>query len=144
MRVAEILRAKGTEIYTAEPSMTLEEAARLMRSHRVGSLAVLGGDGRLVGLLNERDIVSALATHGAAATRLEVATAMQRELPSCDVADTIEGVMAKMTESRARHLPVFDRMTFVGLLSIGDVVKGRLSELEQEARLVREYVTWGR
>lgn len=144
MRVAEIVKAKGTAVHTAERDTSLRDAARLMRSYDVGSLVVPGNEGTAAGVLSERDIVAAFAAHGADATELPVSSVMRTGTPTCALTDTIETVMAEMTLQRARHLPVLDGGALVALLSIGDVVKGRLAELEQEARVVGEYVTWGR
>lgn len=143
MRIAEIIKTKGSQVNRVAAEATLAQAAELMRSNQVGSLVVIK-EGELIGILNEREIVAAFATLGARAVDSTVSATMKRDPPICDVSDTIEQVMAKMTASRARHLPVFDGNQIAGLVSIGDVVKGRLSELEHDANLVHEYVTWGR
>jgi CBS domain-containing protein len=144
MRVGRLVAAKGGKLHTVGPGETLGSAATLMQQHRIGSLIVVGDDGRLVGLLTEPDIVAAVAGHGADAVELQVQTVMRLEPPRCSTFDTIERAMAAMTDHRTRHLPVFDDDALVGVLSIGDVVKQRLAELENESRLADNFLMWSR
>lgn len=144
MRVVGLLRAKGFDIHTIDPSASVEDAAIYMHEHNIGSLVVLCEQNRYLGLVTERDLVAALAENGAGVAALTVSSVMQRDSPRCHIADTLENVMALMTESRARHVPVFEDDVLVGVISIGDVVKRRLAELESEARLVQDYVFFGR
>lgn len=143
MRAIGLLQSKGGEIHTVEPNAALREAAARMRAHNIGSLVVMEGD-RFVGLLGERDIVEALAVHGDGAGALEVAAVMQSDVATCHGSDTLERLMSTMTKRRARHLPVVADGEVVGVLSIGDVVKRRLAELEDENCIIQGYVDWGR
>ena len=144
MRIAAILREKGAHIESIEASRPLYQAASQMRRRRVGCLLVFNEARSIEGLLSERDVVAAMATHSATASDLSVASAMRRDVPVCYETDALETAMTTMTERRARHLPVLDGDTIVGVVSIGDLVKARLQELEHEAKIVHEYVTWGR
>ena len=144
MRAGRLVTDKGTEIHSVRPDVTLTTAANLMRSHQIGSLLVTGDRRQPLGLITERDIVVAFATHRSDAVQLSVQAVMQQEIPSCDVTDTLEHVMATMTNRRTRHVLVYDTDTLVGVLSIGDIIKRRLAELEDENRLVHNYIWWGR
>ncbi|MEZ5409543.1 MAG: CBS domain-containing protein [Acidimicrobiales bacterium] len=141
MRLSRLL--EGRTVATTPGRCGLREAATRMRELRIGSLLVMD-DGRVVGLLTEPDVVDAFARHGADAERLDVAHVMRRDVPSCRLDDTLEHVMAAMTANGCRYVAVYDESELVGLLSIGDVVKRRLSELEHEARLADSYLLWSR
>lgn len=141
MRVAGLLKAKGTDVHTVDPGVSLRDAALLMRSLNIGCLVVSTADRDFIGTLTERDLISAIAAHGGGAT-LRVSDVMQCDVPGCTLADTLENLMTTMTDNRTRHLPVFDEGKLVGVVSIGDVVKRRLQELEQESRLIQEYASW--
>lgn len=146
MRAGSLATDKGGEIHCVRPDASLRTAANLMRSQQIGSLLVVDDQKTPLGLLTDRDIVAVFATNGAEAARLRVETAMQREIPTCDISDTLEHVMTIMTDQRTRHVLVlsFDSSSPIGILSIGDVVKRRLAELEDEHRLVENYIWWGR
>ena len=98
---------------------------------------------RVAGIVSERDIVHALATHGAPALELEAAEVMTRNVITCDPDDSIDHVMEKMTRGRFRHMPVVRRGELLGLVSIGDVVKARLKETEHETEALRAYIVAG-
>lgn len=139
MTVAAILTSKGPEVVSIRPDRTLEAAARLLTERRIGALLVRDGE-EVVGILSERDIVRAVAAHGAAALAMPVAAAMTREVVFGHPADTVDKVLALMTERRIRHLPVKEEGRLVGLVSIGDVVKRRIEEVEREAEGLRAFV----
>jgi CBS domain-containing protein len=139
MTVAAILQNKGPEVITARPDQTLETAARLMTERRIGSVLVRDGD-EVVGILSERDVVRAIAQHGAAALTQSVASAMTRDVVFGEPGDTVDKVLGLMTERRIRHLPVKDHGRLIGLVSIGDVVKKRIEDVEQEAEGLRAFV----
>jgi len=134
---------EGRTVATTSGRCGLREAATRMRELRIGSLLVTDDD-RVVGLLTEPDVVDAFARHGGDAERLVVADAMRRDVPSCRLDDTLEHVMAAMTANACRYVAVYDGPELVGLLSIGDVVKRRLSELETEARMADSFLLWSR
>ena len=140
MTVRAILALKGRECLTIVPDATLAEAARLMAQHRIGSLVITGPERRVVGILSERDIVGAMAQKGELALVLPVASAMTREVVTCEEDETIPDLMQRMTAGRFRHVPVVERGQLAGIVSIGDVVKLRLAELEREHEALREYI----
>src|SRR5262249_50969177 len=138
MKGDSILRAKRRTVETIEPEAPVGRAARRMSSLHIGAL-VDSRDGRtLNGLISERDIVYGLARHGHLLLEMRVRNLMRTNPPVCTPDDSVVDVMAKMTRLRVRHLPVVERGTVCGIVSIGDVVKQRLDETEQEIMLVRE------
>lgn len=145
MNVQSILRAKGTDVYTVPSTVSLAEVASLMRDQRVGSLIVSNDGQHIDGIVSERDIVRALANHGASALGRAVTTAMSVDVVTCAVGDAVESLMRSMTDRRIRHLPVVDGDGVLGgVISIGDVVKSRLGALEHENQALVEYITQGR
>jgi CBS domain-containing protein len=140
MTVKAILSRKGIDVVTIEPSATLQAAIATLAEHRIGALMVLGADRRVIGILSERDIVRTFAEFGAEALTKRLAQIMTRQVATCGEADTAVSIMERMTTSRVRHIPVVDRDRLVGIVSIGDIVKHRLSEMEQEAATLRDYI----
>lgn len=144
MRVHSILHRKGCFVATIRPEATVLDASRALRSHGVGALVVSGDATTVEGILSERDLARSLADHGPSALELRVTALMTREVRTCSPHDTVDGLAAVMTEHRIRHLPVLDGGHLVGIISIGDVVKHRLDELQQEAQTLHEYLESGR
>ena len=140
MNVKTILSLKGSNVITIEPHVTLEAAIAKLAKHRIGALVVLGADQRLIGILSERDIVRALAELGASALTTPLAQVMTRKVVTCDEAETVGGIMERMTSGKFRHVPVLQQDRLVGIVSIGDVVKHRLSEIEHESAALRDYI----
>ena len=140
MNVKTILAAKGSDIVGIEPIADLAAAAQLLSKHKIGAVVIRGAGGRLAGILSERDIVRALAEHGTEALSLPVAKAMTRNVTTCGEDDTIASLMEKMTAGKFRHMPVITKGELVGLVSIGDVVKQRVGEIEQESEQLRDYI----
>jgi CBS domain-containing protein len=140
MNVNAILSKKGASVVTIEPTATLGDAARRLAEHRIGALVVTGAEGRVVGILSERDVVRAIAAGGAAAMQTPLTEAMTRKVITCKGSDTITSLMEQMTDGKFRHLPVVDGDRLAGIISIGDVVKYRLWELEQEQNALRDYI----
>jgi len=140
MTVKAILSVKGTEVLTIEPTTTLAAAAKLLAERKIGALVVTGPDQRVVGIVSERDIVQELAAHGPAALDLALTEVMTRKVMTCSVSDTISSVMERMTAGKFRHLPVIEQGRLAGLVSIGDVVKYRLHEMEREQSALRDYI----
>ena len=140
MTVKAILAVKGTEVLTIEPTTNLAAAAKLLAERKIGALVVTGPDQRVVGIVSERDIVQELAAHGAAALDLALTEVMTRKVTTCSVSDTISSVMERMTAGKFRHLPVIEQGRLAGLVSIGDVVKYRLHEMEHEQSALRDYI----
>jgi CBS domain-containing protein len=140
MTVKTILSAKGNNVVSIEPNATLEIAVRTLAEHRIGALLVLGPDRRVIGILSERDIVRTLAELGAAALVQPLAQVMTRRVVTCNPSETISVIMERMTAGKFRHVPVVEQDQVVGIVSIGDVVKYRLHEMEHESAALRDYI----
>jgi CBS domain-containing protein len=140
MNVKTILSLKGGQVTTIEPHATLEVAVAMLAKHRIGALVVLGADQRVIGILSERDIVRTLAELGASALTTPLAQVMTRKVVTCSETETVGGVMERMTTGKFRHVPVLEQDRLVGIISIGDVVKHRLSEIEHESAALRDYI----
>jgi CBS domain-containing protein len=142
MNVETILRTKGTEVVTVSPETSVAEATRVLKRARIGAVVVSGAGGEVNGILSERDIVSAMADPARRKNLFDmpVSTLMTRDVVTCAPEDTVQKCMVLMTDSRIRHLPVVKDGAMVGLISIGDVVKNRLEELESEAGFLRELI----
>jgi CBS domain-containing protein len=142
MNVKTILAAKnlGGDVICIEPTANLTSAANLLAKHGIGAVLIRGAGGRLSGILSERDIVRAVSESGADALRLQVAQVMTRNVATCSEEDTVAELMERMTEGKFRHLPVLRDGKLVGLVSIGDVVKQRLGEIERESEAMRDYI----
>ena len=140
MTVKAILSVKGTEVLTIEPTTNLAAAAKLLAERKIGALVVTGPDRRVVGIVSERDIVQELAAHGPAALNLALTEVMTRKVTTCSASDTICSVMERMTAGKFRHLPVLEQGRLAGIVSIGDVVKHRLQEMEREQSALRDYI----
>ncbi len=140
MTVGIILAAKGRDVVTVEPGVSLAEAVRLLAGKRIGAALILGADRRIVGIISERDIVRALAEGGAAALNEPVSGTMTRKVETCNESETVASIMERMTAGKFRHMPVVDQGRLVGVVSIGDVVKHRLQEMERESVAMRDYI----
>ena len=138
MKVETILKAKGGHVVTVQPNATVGTAIRRLKLERIGALVVSQNGVELQGMISERDIVLGLAEHGGGLRDLQVADLMTREVRTCTPQDSIKHVMGEMTRSRVRHLPVLEHGKLVGIVSIGDVVKNRLEEVELEASVLRD------
>ncbi len=141
MNVETILKAKGRSVATIAPAETVRAAVELLRSKGIGALVVSGDGERVDGILSERDVVHALAERGAQLLDLPVSALMTRHVFTCKPGDGIAELMAEMTERRIRHLPVVENGRLAGIVSIGDVVKNRVDEVEAEASSLRQFIT---
>jgi CBS domain-containing protein len=130
----------GGDIVSIEPTANLAAAAKSLSAHRIGAVLIRGAGGRLAGILSERDIVRALSEHGADALALPVGQVMTREVTTCGEDDSVASIMERMTAGKFRHLPVIANGQLVGLISIGDVVKQRVEEIESESEAMRDYI----
>ena len=144
MYVDSILAAKGVEVATIAPGATVRDAVAALGHHRIGAL-VVSSDGQTIdGIISERDVVRCLAEQAEGALAVLVADVMTSEVTTCGSKDTIEQLMWLMTSQRIRHLPVVDdEGRLAGIVSIGDVVKHRLGQLESENRALYDYMTKG-
>lgn len=140
MNVESILRKKGRGVITIAPDARIATAVALLRRHAIGALVVSRDDIVVEGVLSERDIVLALADHGAAALDHSVARLMSRQVATCAPEDRVADLAALMTERRIRHLPVVARGALAGIVSIGDIVKSRIDEVVDEASSMRDFI----
>jgi CBS domain-containing protein len=140
MTVSRILALKGRDVATIQPHRTIGEAAKLLSSQRIGAVLVTGADGHILGILSERDIVRAISV-SAAALDDAVSKYMTERVVTCTPDMLVYDVMESMTQGRFRHLPVVEEGRLAGIVSIGDVVKHRLAEIEAESRAMRDYIT---
>ena len=139
MTVRAILDTKGHQIESVEPDAKLSAAIKTLAERKIGAVLVISQD-RIEGILSERDIVRVLGERGAAVLDEPVSVVMTRKVVSCKQADTVAAIMEMMTSGKFRHLPVVDDGRVVGLISIGDIVKWRVSEYEAEQEALREYI----
>jgi CBS domain-containing protein len=140
MRIGDVLKTKGTEVATVSASVTVAELLNLLAEHNVGALVVSEDGITVAGIVSERDIVRRLHSDGSALLARSVGEIMTAEVRSCDPDDTVGGLMRVMTEHRIRHVPVVVAGRLTGLVSIGDVVKSRLGELEEERQHLESYI----
>ena len=139
MTVRAILDTKGHQILSVEPEAKLSAAVKMLGERKIGAVLVMS-QGRLEGILSERDIVRVLAERGARVLDEPVSTVMTHKVVSCRQSDTVAGIMEMMTLGKFRHLPVIEEGMVVGLISIGDVVKWRVREFENEQEALRDYI----
>ena len=138
MNVEGILHAKGATVVTIRPDQTIADLVRGLREERIGAM-VVSEDGRSVlGIISERDVVRGLADRGTRIMDASVGELMTRDVVACTPRDTVKQVMSEMTRRRIRHLPVVADGVLCGIVSIGDVVKNRLEEMETETNVLRE------
>ena len=139
MKVADILREKGTKVRIVRPTETIVMLANRLQAERVGAMIVSEDGKKIDGIISERDVTHGVAEHGAHLLNLRVADLMTRGVITCSPGDAIADIARKMTQHRVRHLPVQDKGELVGIVSIGDVLKYRLDEMEMEANVLRDY-----
>ena len=140
MTVKAILSRKGSDVVTIAPTANLSEAVTLLAEKRIGAVIVTGADNRVAGILSERDIVRVLGERGADALGDNIAAVMTRKVTTCVEADTVSDIMERMTTGKFRHVPVVEQGRLAGVISIGDVVKFRVEEIERESDALREYI----
>lgn len=144
MLVTEILKQKGDLVFTVAPSELLTAAAAQLHRHGVGALLVREGDeGPILGILSERDIVWGIARGGEGSLGRTVADCMTREVIEASPSETVDSLMARMTDKRVRHLPVVKDGRLCGIVSIGDLVKHKIGEVEAEAANLKQYIATG-
>ncbi|CAH1666189.1 CBS domain-containing protein [Chelatococcus asaccharovorans] len=140
MSVDRILAMKGGDVVTIPPHRTLDEAVKLLAEKHIGALVVAGADRKVLGIITERDIVRVLAKEGAVAFSEAVSAHMTANVRTCTGSFLVNDVMELMTLGKFRHVPVVENGVLVGIISIGDVVKHRLAEVEHEHQILREYI----
>ncbi len=139
MKVSDILEAKGSVVKTISGEVTLRALAEELRSEKVGAMVVTGPSGGLEGIISERDLARGLAEHGANLVVMTVRQLMTKSVITCSPDDSIAGISKVMTQRRIRHLPVMEKGALVGLISIGDILKYRIEEIQLEASILRDY-----
>ncbi len=143
MLVMQIFKMKSDRIITVPPDITIAEATDVLKRENIGAVMVTDDDGELCGILSERDIVRAMSESGPKLFGLKVDALMTSEVVTCSPNDPVHEIMKKLTTGRFRHVPVLDGGKLVGIISIGDVVKSRLDELEAETSQLRAYIASG-
>jgi CBS domain-containing protein len=142
MRIADVLRGKGGAVVTINPDATVAELVAGLADHNIGAMVVAGPDG-VKGIVSERDVVRQLHTHGASVLSRPVEKIMTSVVSTCSKEDTVDSLTLLMTENRVRHVPVLEDGNLIGIVSIGDVVKTRMQELESEHEQLQSYITQG-
>src|SRR5690606_25301667 len=142
MLIAELLRAKGSDVVTVRPDTTVAELLTLLARHNIGAVVVLEG-GRIAGIASERDVVRRLERHGAELLERPVREIMTTNVITCKPSDTDDALTVLMTENRVRHVPVLSAGELIGIVSIGDVVKSRIRQLELDRQQLEAYITQG-
>jgi len=142
MRVQDLIKTKGEAVIAVAETVRIKDAVKIMHKEHIGALVVLASGNQLRGVLSEREIIVALAEHGEVALDLPASDLMLRDRPVVGPSDSVRDAMAMMTERRARHLPVLIEGAVVGLISIGDTVKARLSEKIAENLVLQDIARW--
>ena len=143
MKVSDVLKDKGDRVMTVRPHEAVSVLAQRLRTERVGAFVVREDGGQMLGIVSERDVVRCLAQHGSDAPEVTVAEIMSKNVITCAASDSLTAIARKMTENRIRHLPVVEGGKLAGMISIGDVVKLRLAEMELEANVLRDLAVAG-
>ncbi|MDO8379993.1 CBS domain-containing protein [Phenylobacterium sp.] len=142
MLVSQILKAKGDLVFTATPNETVSAICALLHSRRVGAMIIMDGD-RVAGIVSERDVVRVMAEQGASALNQPVSACMTRDVVFAEPGETVNSLLSRMTDRRLRHLPVCEGDRLIGIVSIGDLVKHKISEVEAEADGLKAYIAAG-
>jgi CBS domain-containing protein len=129
-----------SDVTSIEPTATLESGIGILAERGIGALVVLGADDRVIGILSERDIMRVLAERGAGVLTEPLARVMTRTESTCTQSETVKSIMKQMTAGKFRHVPVVEQERLVGIVSIGDVVKHRLTEMERESEALHDYI----
>ena len=143
MFVDTILKKKGDTVVTVLPDCVVANAARTLNENHIGAALVRNESGEIVGIISERDIVRGVAVNQETCLRMTVQELMTRPVISCSPTDSVDKIMEMMTDRRIRHLPVMENDELLGIISIGDVVKIRISEIENESEALRQYIAAG-
>jgi CBS domain-containing protein len=141
--VSQIIKDKGDDVVTISPDESVGAAAALLRDNRIGAVIVLDNEGAVVGILSERDIVWGIASQGAAALDHPVSACMTSDVIHAQSTETLDQLLGRMTDRRVRHLPVQKDGRLCGIVSIGDLVKHKIGEVETEAQNLKQYIAAG-
>ena len=140
MKLVELIKAKQRDVIQVGVDQTIAEAVNTIAQNKIGALLVNDGAGTIVGILSERDIVRGMSQHGADLHDVKVSELMTSDVIRCAPGDTVNEAMAMMTDRHIRHLPVFEGEQLVGFISIGDLVKCRMMEVQSEAEALLQYI----
>jgi CBS domain-containing protein len=143
MNIAQILKSKGRAVATARPDSTLAEIIAKLAHKKIGAIVIVGDNGEVVGILSERDVIRRLAERGESALKEPAAQIMTAAVISCQESSTLDELMELMTQGRFRHVPVIEDGALVGIVSIGDIVKHHIAEVEMEVTAMRDYFATG-
>jgi CBS domain-containing protein len=139
MNAATILKQKGSGVFTTTGNKSLLDIAKLLAQHSIGCIVIVGDDDKIVGIVSERDLMRAIGQGGAKVLEEPVSDFMTEKVVTAREADTFHRLMSEMTTRRCRHMPVMEKNRLIGLVSIGDLVKIQIAEIEMEAAATREY-----
>jgi CBS domain-containing protein len=140
MSVAKILDEKGRDVVTIAGDRSMADAIAMLNQHRIGALVVVDGAGAVQGILSERDVVRAVGQSGAEGLALKVSERMTRKVATCAPTAVVHDLMEMMTQGKFRHVPVVESGRLAGMVSIGDIVKHRLEEMEAESQALKDYI----
>ncbi len=143
MNVGLILKSKGRAVSTVRPNATLLDVTKKLGQKKIGAIVVVGENGQVAGIISERDVIRAVSEHGAQALSMMVSEVMTRSVVACQETSEIDELMEMMTKGRFRHLPVIEDEALVGIVSIGDVVKYHIAEVQMEVSAMRNYLATG-
>ncbi len=143
MNIGQILKAKGRAVATARPDVTLLEIANKLAQKKIGAIVIVGDRGDVVGIVSERDVIRKLGERGPEVLNEPVAQTMTSSVISCQESSTLDELMEIMTQGRFRHVPVIEDGALVGIVSIGDIVKNHIAEVEMEVTAMRDYFATG-
>ena len=143
MNVAAILKMKGREVVTSAPDTSLLDIAEVLGKHGIGCVVITGAEGKVAGIVSERDLVRAIGQSGPKVLKEPVSVYMTKTVVTARETDPVDRLMSQMTAHRFRHMPVVERGRLIGLVSIGDVVRMRIAEAEMEAAAMRDYIATG-
>lgn len=143
MNIGQILKAKGRAVATSRPDVTLLDIANKLAQKRIGAIVIVGDNGDVVGIVSERDVIRKLGERGPAVLSEPVSQSMTTNVISCQETTTLDELMEVMTQGRFRHVPVIEDGALVGIISIGDVVKNHIAEVEMEVTAMRGYFVTG-
>ena len=143
MNIAQILKSKGRAVATARPDATLGEIIAKLAQKKIGAIVIVGDNGEVSGILSERDVIRRLGERGADALQETAAQTMTAAVITCQESSTLDELMELMTQGRFRHVPVIDDGALVGIVSIGDIVKHHIAEVEMEVSAMRGYFVTG-
>lgn len=144
MKVRELLQRKGSTVVSTPPGTSVGTVVQLLLRHNIGAMPVVSADDKLLGIFGERDFLRSFQLNGPRVQDMPVEQVMQRELPTCDASASLQELMGRMTRERWRHVLILEDGDVAGILSVGDIVKHRLDQLETETSILRDYVTAAR